>query len=214
MTDEIIVVGAGGFGRETLDVVEAINSEVTPPPWTVLGVVDDAPSHAYIERLTRRGYVHLGGVRELLTSGDPSVFALGIGSPAIKRRIGAEFKDAGWKAATLVHPAAVVGSAAQLSPGTIICGGVQVSTNTTLGEHVHLNPGAIIGHDVEVGANVSINPGAIISGEVRIGESALVGAGAVVLQGLTIGARAVVGAGSVVTRDVEVGAVVKGVPAR
>lgn len=214
MTKEIIVIGAGGFGRETLDVIEAINAVATPPTWRVIGVIDDAPSDVHVERLTRRGYSHLGAVPESLQYRTPAFYTIGIGSPSVRRRIAAAFSDAGWEAATLVHPSAVLGSEMHLSPGAIICGGVQLSTNIALGAHVHLNAGVIVGHDVEIGPNVSINPGAVISGEIRIGEAALVGAGAVVLQGLTVGVSAVVGAGSVVTRNVDAGTVVKGVPAR
>ena len=41
MPTDLLVVGAGGFGRETLDVLAAINRVAVT--YRVLGVVDDGP---------------------------------------------------------------------------------------------------------------------------------------------------------------------------
>lgn len=214
MAERIVIVGAGGFGRETLDVVEAINLRGEVPTWEVVGVVDDSPAAVHLERLRARGYAHLGSIdqaKDILTS---SAVAIGVGSPRARARIAARLDEMETRLATLVHPSSVVGSEARIGEGAVICAGVQVSTNVILGRRVHLNPGAIIGHDAELADDVSVNPGAIVSGEVRVGERSLIGAGAVVLQGLSIGEDVVVGASACVTRDVRSGVVVKGVPAR
>ena len=63
MTHPLVVIGGGGFGRETLDVVEAINHE-EPGAFELLGVVDDAPSALTAERLTARSVPVLGSVAE------------------------------------------------------------------------------------------------------------------------------------------------------
>ncbi len=214
MAERIVVVGAGGFGRETLDVIEAINRTGAAPTWEVVGVVDDAPAAVNLERLGARGYPHLGGVdaaRDILAT---SAVAIGVGSPATRALLAARLTDAGARLATLVHPSAVVGSESTIGAGSIICAGVQVSTNVGLGLRVHLNPGAIIGHDAVLADDVSVNPGGIVSGDVSVGRGSLIGAGAVVLQGLTVGEDVVVGASACVTRDVQSRLVVKGVPAR
>lgn len=215
MAEDIVVVGAGGFGRETLDVISSINARASRPPWRVAGVVDDRPAPENLERLRTLGVAHLGGVDVLLSPRQPARwFVVGIGSPHVRAELSAKIRDAGGRAATLVHPSAVIGSQFRAGPGTVICGGVQVSTNVMLGEHVHLNPGAIIGHDTVLRDFVSVNPGATISGEVEIGPASLVGAGAVILQGLAVGSESVVGASACVTRSVADHVVVKGVPAR
>lgn len=213
MTTDLVVVGAGGFGRETLDVIEAIARSGSGPRYQVLGVIDDRPSEANLSRLAARGYRWLGSVADAV-SGTPAHYALAIGTPANRQAVARRFEDSGWQAATLIHPAAVIGSVESIGDGCIICGGVQLSTNTRLGRYVHLNPNSTVGHDSDLADFVSVNPGAIVSGDVRIESGVLVGAGAVVLQGLTVAKDATVGASACVTRNVPESVVVVGVPGR
>lgn len=214
MTKRIVVVGAGGFGREALDVIEAINAASIEPVWRVEGVLDDNPAANQLERLADRNYDYLGKTDATIQGTQTIFFTIGIGSPTVRATMAAMLLRNGWTPVTLVHPSAVIGSMSELAEGTIVCAGVQLSTNIDLGRYVHLNPGAVVGHDTVLKDFVSVNPGAIISGEVEIQERALVGAGAIILQGLVVGQDSIVGAGACVTKNVKSGLVVKGVPAR
>ena len=60
MAEPLVVVGASGFGRETLDVAEAINAAAPLPVWDILGVVDDNPSQVNLLRLKERDVAHSG----------------------------------------------------------------------------------------------------------------------------------------------------------
>lgn len=216
MTDAtpLVVVGAGGFGRETLDVIEAI-ARHEPDRFRLLGVLDDSPSALNLERLAARGIPHLGAVGDWIAAAStPASYVVAIGNPTVRADIASTLDAAGFEPAVVIHPRSGLGSAVSVGAGTVVCAGVEVSTNVTLGRHVHVNPNATVGHDSAIGDFVSVNPGAVISGDVQIGRGALVGAGAVVLQGLEIGEGATIGAGACVVRSVEPGVVVKGVPAR
>lgn len=209
--EPLLIVGAGGFGRETADVVEAINA--VEPKWKLVGFVDDAPSELNLARLERRSLAFLGSIDDLLDSGPAGHVVIGIGSPMARRMV-AERLSGLRSFATLVHPAATLGSEVRLGEGTVVCSGARLSTNLDLGRHVHVNAGATVGHDTIVEDFVSLNPASSISGDCRVEEGSLIGVGAVVLNQLTVGRGATVGGAACVVKNVSAATVVKGVPAR
>ena len=213
MTIDVVVVGAGGFGRETLDVLEAMQA-ASPGLLRVLGVVDDHPSVRNRELLADRTAALLGPISALEAMAPTTRYLIGIGSPSVRARIEERLRVQGRAAFSAVHPSAVIGTRSTIGDGSVICAGVQVSTNVYLGRHTHLNAASVIGHDSVLDDFVSVNPAAVVSGDVRIGTETLVGANATVLQGLSVGDNVVVGASACVVSDVKPGLVVRGVPAR
>lgn len=214
MSRDIVVIGAGGFGREVLDVLEAWNHAHHGDKYTIRGVVDDAPSQINLDRLTARGYRHLGPLSTLEKMTPTPAVVVAIGKPDIKRKVAAICADMGLHFPSFIHPTVIVGSQFTCGDGVVVSAGVVFSTNITLGDQVHICSGAIVGHDTVIADYSSVNPGAVVSGEVFIGESTLVGAGSVVLQGITIGSSVTLGAAACVTKEVLPGEVVVGVPAR
>lgn len=219
MTSSVVVIGAGGFGREALDVLEAVNlasrRDGGRPTWDLLGVIDDAPSGANLDRLAARTVPHLGSLAEFLEHDRPGLhYVVAIGSPPVRRRVASACHAGGLVAATLIHPDATVGSRTSIGEGTVVCAGVQISTNVSVGRHVHLNANATVGHDTVVEDHVSLNPLAAVSGDCVIGEGVLVGVAGVVLNGLRVGEGAVIGGAACVVRDAQPGSVMVGVPAR
>ena len=212
MTTRVVVIGASGFGRESLDVLDAMVA--AGADLEIAGVVDDIPAPINLERLADRGVAYLGTRAQwLATEGAlDAQYVLGVGSPEVRRRIVADLDAAGLRPFTAIHPSATFGARCTLAEGVVVCAGAAISNNVRLGRHVHVNPNATIGHDADLRDFVSINPAAVISGEVVVGSGTLVGAAATVLQGLTVGERVVVGAGAVVTKNVPNGVTVKGVP--
>lgn len=214
MAEPLVVIGAGGFGRETLDVIDAINTQADSPVWHVEGVVDDAPSAANLERLARRNVRFLGSTQVPMSWPQPVNYVVGIGNPQVRRRLAQRYGAGHLRAATLVHPAATLGFDVEVGEGTVICAGARVTTNIKLGSHVHLNPNVTVGHDATLGDFVSMNPSSSVSGDCAIGDGVLIGVAGVVLNRLTVGRDALVGAAACVVRDVAAGTTVKGVPAR
>jgi sugar O-acyltransferase (sialic acid O-acetyltransferase NeuD family) len=208
----VVVIGAGGFGRETLDVIEAINGR--DDTFRVLGVVDSAPSSLNLRRLSERNVNYLGSEDEWLAEDVAASYVLAVGNPVVRATIAERWNRAGRSTVTLVHPSAVVGSRSSVGPGSVICAGAQISTNVVLGESVHVNPNATVGHDSVLNDFVSVNPGAVVSGDVTVGARSLIGAGAVILQGLRVGGKSIIGAAACVIRDVPSDSTFVGVPAR
>lgn len=208
---DLYIVGVGGFGREVADVVDAVNA--VAPTWNLVGFVDDDPSDLDRERAETLGVPVVGGIDDLLAL-KPAWAVIGIGSGSARRVIDGRLTAAGWRAPVLVHPSVTTGAAVTLKPGTILCAGVRLTTNISLGRHVHVNLGSTIGHDSTLDDYVSVNPLVAISGNVTVGAAAMVGTHAAILQDLTIGAGAVVGGSALVVKDVPESIIVKGVPAR
>ena len=207
---DLVIIGAGGHGRETLDIVEALNAVV--PAWNVVGFLDDGEPD--IERLARRGTSVIGTIDDLARFDGDHVVAVG-GGPA-RRRVVDRLAELcpGRRAATVVHPDAVVASDNRFGDGCIVAAGCHVTTNVTVGHHTHLNVATSVHHDAVVGNLVTLSPRTLLNGDVVIGDDAWIGPGVVIGRGVTIGARAVVGAGAVVLDDVAAGGRVAGVPAR
>ncbi|WP_114424566.1 NeuD/PglB/VioB family sugar acetyltransferase [Nocardioides houyundeii] len=214
MAESLLVVGAGGFGREVLDVVDAINAASTEPVWAVAGVVDDSPSDENLDLLAKRGVPFLGTSADAISRGSVTHYVVGIGSPQVRRKIAAVFDAGGLEAATLVHPDVTAGFDVTLGAGSVVCAGVRLTTNVHLGRHVHLNLNVTVGHDTTIDDFVSVNPLASVSGDCVVEEDVLIGVAGVILNGLIVGAGATVGGSACVVKNVTPGATVKGVPAR
>lgn len=207
-THGIVIVGAGGFGRGSLDILEAL--QVAGRSIEFRGFLDDGPVD---ERLVARRRARVLGATNP-PQGDPGPFVIGIGAGRVRREIDERMLDAGWWATELVHPAATIGSNHSFGDGCILAAGARVATEASFGRHVHLNLNATVGHDCTFGDYVTVHPGATISGFVEIGEEATIGTGANVLPSVRVGVGATIGAGAVVTQDVEPGSTVVGIPAR
>jgi sugar O-acyltransferase (sialic acid O-acetyltransferase NeuD family) len=204
--DEVIIIGAGGHGREVAHVLRAFATLDHTAP-RLVGFADDGPVDPV---LLRPFGPHLGGVTGALREHQDVAVLGGIGDGRVRRRL----VDGLLAAAPLVHPLADVGSDVLLGDGTVVCSHASLPTNIEVGRHVHVSRGAVIGHDAVLDDYVSVMPLAAVSGGVRLGSGVFVGTGAVIRQGVVIGIDAVVGMGAVVLEDVPAGATVVGNPAR
>ena len=210
----LVIVGAGGQGREALDTVEALNAAAPAPVWRFLGFLVDDDRTAGL--LAARGAAVIGPVARLGDGGlDPEVeVVVAIGDPGVRRRVADEAAAAGRRAATLVHPSAQVGSQVVLGEGAYVGPGAVLTTNVAVGRHAIVNVAATLSHDVVVGDFATVGPGSHLAGNVHVGAGADLGIGVVARPGSSIGAGTVVGAGAVVVGELPPGVVAYGVPAR
>ena len=205
---KIYIVGAGGFGRETLNIY-----------------IDAGGKHmvtAFLEENCNREGEIINDIPvydiNLLNTLTPqeksrSKIIIAIGTP-LKERIANKLKNDGFDFDTIIHPSAVISQWVKIGEGTIITANVIITSQVTIGKHVILNLASTVGHDVSIGDFTNIAPGVNISGKVSIGEKSFIGTGTSIVEGVTIGSRSFIGAGSVVTKDIPDDVLAFGNPAR
>ena len=213
MSRKLVIVGAGGLGREVhryaLDSLAAGTAEGYDG---FGGFLDDLPDTP--DRLRGLG-VDFDFVEPIAehTVRDDLVYVMGIGTTADRRRIvGLIDGSATW--GTVVHPTAYVAPSARLGAGVVVAPFAVVSIDTEVGAHTVVNVHCSLGHDCRIGAYGVLSPFVAVSGNAVLEDEVFVGTHATVVPKRTIGRRSQVGAGSVVTRDVEPGSLVIGAPAK
>lgn len=197
---KLVIVGAGGFGREAAWVVERINATV--PSFELLGFCDDAENKR--EGMCG-GYPLLGPFASVKARTGTVGFFCAIGNNRVRQDVFALGRAQGHEPVTLLDPGAVIAHAVEIGKGSFVGIGSVVSVGSVIGEGVLVNHQVCVGHDVNVDDFAQLCPGVCVSGGCAIGEGALLGtlAGAIPLK--RIGAWATVGAGVTALRDVEEG---------
>lgn len=205
---DIIVIGAGGVGKETAYLIEQINSY--KPTWNMLGFLDD---NIKLHNKKINGYKVLGEINHI-EDFDNVYTVCAIANYEIKRQIINRISKAKAKFANIIHPSVHISSTNILGEGIIIYPSVIMTTNIYIGNHVILSPGCGIGHETVIGDYCSVLWNVSISGNVKVGEGCLLGTGSSIIQNITIGSESVVGAGTLVLKNLPRGCTSVGVPAK
>ena len=209
--NDIIIIGAGGVGKEVIFIIEQIN--IKTPTWNILGIVDDNESLWGTEI---NGYKVLGGVNIIDRFKDRAIkpyIVIAIANYKVKKAIVKKLKE-NFKFATIIHPDVFIHSSVSIGEGTVIYPAVIMTTNITVGNHVIISPKCGIGHDSVIKDYTSLLWNVNVSGHDVIEEGVLMGSGSTVIQGKIIGKGAIVGAGAVVVKDVDKYTTNVGVPAK
>ena len=201
MTKDIIIVGAGGFGREVAWTLERINAAEGEGVWRVLGFADDAPDKA---TGTLEGYPLLGTVEQAARDNPGAAVFIAIGDNTVRESVCRRLH--GHDFPTIIDPSADVAPTAELRRGAYVGPQAVVSVGADIGEFAIVNARTGIGHDSKVGDFAQICPGATLSGSTTVGAHALVASNACTAPGVTIGAGAKIAAGMPVYGDVAAGA--------
>jgi len=203
----LIIVGAGGLGREVAWLVDDINKQTRE--WDLLGFVDDGVTGNTVEE-----YPVLGNVDSLFTMKPVSWAIVAIADAQVRKRIIMRIQQSDIPIATLIHPSVQKSGFIEINPGSIICAGSVLTTNIKLGLASIINPNCFIGHDTVLNDFVSLMPGVNVAGEVTLGEGVYMGLNAGVINRTIIREWSIVGAGATVVNDIPAYSLAVGVPAR
>lgn len=206
----LYIIGAGGFGREVVWLVERINAVC--PEWSIRGFIDDNSS---IWGSTEDGYPVVGGSDFLLRQESEVWTVCAVGAAKVRRKIIEKLESrSNIKFATIVDPSVILSDRITIGEGSIICAGTILTVDIVIGKHVIINLDCTIGHDDVIEDYVTIYPSANVSGNVIIGKCAELGTGMQIIQGKKIGKESILGAGAVVVKDIPEKCTAVGSPAR
>lgn len=211
LTRPLLLIGAGGFARETVEAVRALNA--LEPRWDLLGYLDDDPA---LTGKSLAGVEVLGPI-DLIADHPDAAVVVCVGRPdayTAKRRICERIELDDDRYATLIHPSVALSTSSTIGAGSVILAQVVLTADVRVGRHVAVMPQTVLTHDVRIGDWATLASGVRLGGGVQVGAGAYLGSGCCIREGVSIGDLSLIGMGSVVTRDVPPERRWFGVPAR
>ena len=204
---DIIIIGAGGFGRE---VYLWAKDSFSKDQYRIKGFLDDNP------RILDNYDMNVGIIGNLnsydIKNKDRFLFA--IGDIDVKKRLIIKMKKSGAKFLTLVHPTVIMANTTKIGEGVIICPFCLVSDNVLLEDFVMMNIYSSCGHDAKVGKYCILSPYATLNGFVVLEDEVFLGTHTTVIPYKRVGYKSKISANSVVMRDVATNKIVFGVPGK
>lgn len=209
MIKDIIIVGCGGLGIETAQLIRDINNSTPFKQWRVLGYVDDcAENHGK----TILGDKVLGGTEIIKNYKDINV-VIAIADPEIRASIAKKIQDY-CTLPTLIHPSVEIPESSTVARGCIIFKQAIISVCVTIGEFVIINPSSGIGHGAIICSFNTILWNVTIGGDTLLMPYGFYGSSSTVIQQIVVEPYCKIGAGAVVTRKVKAHSTMVGVPAK
>lgn len=208
--DTILIVGAGGLGREVLGYLRHIE-KTQSVNWHVKGFLDD--NLAALDSLSYASTPVVGRIADY-TPKAGEILVCAIALPAIKAKVFPALKAKGAQFMTLIHPSASIGCNVTLGEGVVIAPGCVINADVTIGDFVLFNCLCACGHDAKVGSLSTFSSYCDITGNVHIGERVFAGSHSSIIPLRHVGNDVNIGAGSVVISHLADGERVFGVPAK
>lgn len=201
------IYGAGGYGREMLELAQIVNKK--EKRWSEIVFIDDIKKEPYVSGKTVFTYQN---AKDKFKSALEII--MGTGEPETRGKLFEKVKTDNITMPALVHPDVYIPESCRIGQGVVIQTGSFISCNVEIGDNVLIQPNVSVCHDDIIEEGCVISGFCNIAGAVRIGKYTYLGLSASVKQGIAIGAYAIVGMGAVVVCDVADEMVVVGNPAR
>jgi sugar O-acyltransferase (sialic acid O-acetyltransferase NeuD family) len=208
------IVGAGGFGREVMPLVDQQLQKKYPDKNYRLVFVTEEVSYLPIIN----DYLMMNINEFINLSADEKYFNIAIANFESRRRIAhlmSQFNITPFSIYAFNH---INLGHSEINVGAIFCHFTFISPNATIGKFFHANIYSYIAHDCIIGDFVTFAPKVCCNGGVFIEDDVYVGTGAIIKQSIPnkpiiIGKGAVIGMGAVVTKSVSPYTTVVGNPA-
>ncbi|AZB27482.1 NeuD/PglB/VioB family sugar acetyltransferase [Chryseobacterium bernardetii] len=206
-SNEIVIIGAGGFGRELLSFINHSRKFGAIVP-NIVGFVDD--NIAALDQFD----IDLR-VIDSLSNNDLNKYGsilLAINNSSIKRNIFSNTDHS--KIQGFVHHTCIIGDRAKIDQSVVLFPNTLVSCDAEVSKGVFINCGSQVGHDVFIDEFTNIMANVDLGGYCKIGKNVLIGTGSTIYPGVKIADNTIIGAGSVVFRNIKESGTYVGNPAK
>ena len=133
MREQIVIIGAGGSGRDVLDIFEACNN--VRSQYEIMGYLVD---RQYGKPGTIiNDFPILGDLNWLETHKAVQVICA-VGASNLRRQLIQRIDAIGVSYCNIIHPKAVMTKRISISHGIVIAAGCILTNNIRLGNHVHI----------------------------------------------------------------------------
>lgn len=204
----LIIIGAGGCGREILQWAKDINKQ--EQRWNIKGFIDD-----HLDALDGKkcDVPVLARIDEYEICEDDE-FTCGIGNSKIRKIIIEKLESKGAKFVNIIHPSAVIADSCTLGKATVIYPFALISDNAVLGDGCIVNMYSSVAHDSVLGEYCTISAHCDITGMCKLGDYVFMGTTSHMVPASKIGNDVYICAGSTVMTRLRDGAKVLGNPAK
>jgi sugar O-acyltransferase (sialic acid O-acetyltransferase NeuD family) len=210
---DLVIVGAGGFGREVFQ-------------WASDWIKGRGPAGADGYRI--KGFlsnsstdldgfsmpVPVLGTDDGYPIAEQDRFIIALGVIDVKKRAVARLRSRGARFHTLVHPSAIVAERATLGEGVVICPFAAVLPFATVDDFTMFNIYSSAGHDSKIGKYCVLSPYATLNGFVVLDDDVFLGSHTTVVAGTRVSQGSKASANSAVMRDVPPNTLVVGNPGK
>jgi sugar O-acyltransferase (sialic acid O-acetyltransferase NeuD family) len=204
---ELVIVGAGGFGRELLEMLpDVFPTDQFRLKGFLARDVCDLESHGLDAKV-------LGDPEDYRPEATDR-FLLAIGDIDARRTTVESIQSRGGQFVRFVHPLARIARTATLGQGAVIYPFAVVSNQSQLADFVHLNYYASVGHDCRVGRYCLLAPYGTLNGCVTLEDEVYISTHGTVAPGRTMHYRSKLSANSACMRDAAANSLIFGVPGK
>lgn len=201
------IYGAGGFGREVLELVKIINER--EKVWDdFVFIIDGAGGNTINDVMVCSYEEAINKYKDNLE------ISIGIGEPAVREKLFAKIKKDGIEAATLIHPDVYIPKTTKIGKGVTIQYGCFISCNVEIEDYVYIQPQVNVGHDDILKKGCVLSGLSNLAGHVNIGEYTYVGLSSAFKEGISVGNYSIIGMYSAVYKDIPDEMIAMGNPAR
>ena len=192
----IVIVGAGGFGREVyLWAKETFSKD----EYKIKGFVSNKPHDLDNFDIEEK----ILGDENSYQIEENDRFLYAIGDIPAKKRMTNNLKKRGAKFLTLIHPKAIVAYSAKIGEGVIICPFVTITDSVEIDDFAMLNFYASCGHDAKIGKYCILSPYATLNGFAELEDEVFMGTHSTVVAHKKIGFNSKISANTVAMKNVK-----------